>query len=360
MDNPELVDIGRNPHSRPCLTPSSLLAESCQSGPPMAGPFLTNPLLKQFRPVLPERETQQILLNRGVPKFSSTAEVSNEDKISALASLPAAYRASIDGTRFAQRVVAQVLTSLNLRNPQDPRYRRFYYSHANVMRGGKIIAMPDFLQSLTGSGFVLAGPSGVGKTAFLQRLRVLLGERHSVLWGDGDMPAEYVLVPMLIIQWPDCGTRDGLLENLRNALIRELGCAQTEEHVFSNFRGRHAVDAAIATCVLVNLGLFVLDGMCNQSRFGECREILDFVATFKARSGITTIISCTHSYCDLMRTGLTKSFLLAPFLATIRRSTKGGETIRTTLSPATWVRLTNCLRQSKGVTHGALWTEFCP
>lgn len=267
---------------------------------------IENPLLGLFRFQLSELEVKKLLYCRGVPKVDDIDGLSMEQKVRGLASLPRAYRPTTDAARLAQRVIAQMHASLELRNPQDPRYLRFYYDQADVMRGGKIKPMPEFLESLTGAGFLLAGPSGSGKTAFLQRLRVLVGERHTKLTGTGDAPAEFMFLPMLILRWPDCGTLYGLLANLRNALIGELGCSQTSESAFANLLGPFGTSAAIATCVFLNLGLLAIDGMCKHSLRGEANEILDFIATFKAKTGIPTIISCTYPALQLITRGGSK------------------------------------------------------
>lgn len=267
---------------------------------------IENPLLRLLQSQLPELKVKKLLHHRGVPEVNNIDGLSMEQKVLALASLPRAYRPTIDAARFAQRVVTQMHVSLELRNPQDPRYLRFYYDQADVMRGGKIKPMPDFLESLTGAGFLLAGPSGSGKTVFLQRLRVLVGERHTKITGIGDAPAEFIFIPMLILRWPDCGTLFGLLANLRNALIGELGCSQTSESAFANLLGPFGASAAIATCVFLNLGLLAVDGMCKQSLYGDPKEILDFIATFKARTGIPTIVCCTYPALQLIARGGSK------------------------------------------------------
>ncbi|WP_295995137.1 hypothetical protein [Rugamonas sp.] len=290
---------------------ADIAAQSANAGcierfPPVLTGAIENPLLRLLQSQLPELKVKKLLHHRGVPRVDNNDGLSMEQKLLALASLPRAYRPTIDAARFAQRVVMQMHVSLELRNPQDPRYLRFYYDQADVMRGGKIKPMPEFLESLTGAGFLLAGPSGSGKTVFLQRLRALVGERHTKIIGIGDAPAEFIFVPMLILRWPDCGTLFGLLANLRNALIGELGCSQTSENAFANLLGPFGPSAAIATCVFLNLGLLAVDGMCKQSLYGDPKEILDFIATFKARTGIPTIVCCTYPALQLIARGGSK------------------------------------------------------
>lgn len=288
------------------IAADSANADCTERFPTVLTGAIENPLLRLLQSHLPELKVKKLLHHRGVPEVNNINGLSMEQKVLALASLPRAYRPTIDAARFAQRVVTQMHVSLELRNPQDPRYLRFYYDQADVMRGGKIKPMPEFLESLTGAGFLLAGPSGSGKTAFLQRLRALVGERHTKIIGIGDAPAEFIFIPMLILRWPDCGTLFGLLANLRNALIGELGCSQTSENAFANLLGPFGPSAAIATCVFLNLGLLAVDGMCKQSLDGDPKEILDFIATFKSRTGIPTIVCCTYPALQLIARGGSK------------------------------------------------------
>jgi hypothetical protein len=199
-----------------------------------ASVLIENPLLARIRPVLSEKETRVILKNRGVPELQFPESASVDQKISGLANISTAYWPTTYAARFGQRVLAQVRASLSLRNPEDVRYAGFIYEQANVLRGGKVGAAPDFLGSMTGCGFILAGPSGAGKTAFLQRLRVLVGsEPHMIQTSRG----QFSFLPMLALRWPDCGTLAGLLSNLREALIGELGLGRANDGIFANIVG---------------------------------------------------------------------------------------------------------------------------
>lgn len=257
-------------------------------------PRSENLLTVHMQKVPTEAEAKQILRCRGVPKLSNLQTGSAEEKISAMTYLQFAYIPTDQAARFARKITAEVRKSLLLRNPEDPRYSKFFHGQANVMRGGRLIAMPSFLHSLQGASFILAGPSGAGKTALIQRLRALIGQGHTVIRGSGVAPPEMFFLPMLVIRWPDCGTLEGLLANFREAIIGEIGSSATSEDVFSNFNGRNARNAAIATAIFLNLGLFVLDGGCMRSLREEHREILDFVSTLQEYSGIPTLLSCTY------------------------------------------------------------------
>ncbi|GIZ51922.1 hypothetical protein NCCP691_19360 [Noviherbaspirillum aridicola] len=318
MAEPDLVLRGtatdRISHSPSGLTlpsPHGLpLQQEAPSPAFLAGPQFSpethsgeNPLIGYVPPVLPETELRARLRNRAVPQFENTDCLTPEQKVAALACLPMTYRANTEGARFAQRVIAQVRASLALRNPENPRYARFYYGQADVMHGGRLKPMPDYLGGLSGPGVILAGPSGSGKSALLHRLRFLVGLQPVRLHGKGIAPAEFIFLPMLTLRWPDCGTLAGLLANFRDALIAELGSSQTSEAVFANMTGRRGSSVAIATCIFLNLGLLVVDGMCLRSLRGEFREILDFLSTLKRHSGIPTILSCTYPALQVITRG---------------------------------------------------------
>lgn len=234
------------------------------------------------------------LRSAGVPRVDIQA-ISAEERIAALARLQFAYYPSTAAALFSQKVIAQVRTSLLLRNPEHPRYAKFFFGQADVLGGGRPKPMPSFLHSLQGTGFVLAGPSGSGKSALIQRLRTIFGEAHRItLTGSGIAPAEMRLLPMLVVQWPHCGTLRGLLANFREAIIGELGSAASSDAAFSNFAGPNGTNAVKAACILLNLGLLVVDGACIHHIGRECKDIVQFIASFQQYSGIPTLISCTY------------------------------------------------------------------
>jgi hypothetical protein len=283
----------------PCRSGSEI---TLQSGVAGSGTVLVeNPLLSCVSAVLTEKATRAKLKRRGVPELQHPELASIEQKICGLANISMAYWPTTSAVRFAQRVLAQVHVSLSLRNPEDARYVQFIYEQGSVLRGARVGSAPDFLASTTGAGFILAGPSGSGKTAFLQRLRVLIGTEPSLIQTSR---GQFSFVPMLILRWPDCGKLTGLLSNLREALIGELGLAHAHAGIFSNLVGTNGPNAAIATCIILNLGLLVIDGMCLRSIRAEYLEILDFISTFEERTGIPTVLSCTYPALQvLVRSG---------------------------------------------------------
>lgn len=284
-------------------------------------------------PRVPDETTARNLLRRrGMPKPAQPHELSVEDKLMALPRMWYAYNPPIEAIRFAQSVVATVRNSLLLRNPEHPRYARFYHAQAEVLSGKRLIARPSFLSALGGAGMLLAGPTGSGKSALLQRIRSLIGEEHTLLTSkQADAPAQMIFLPVLIVQWPDCGTLDGLLANIREQLIGELANASTNECVFANFKGSNGSNAAIATCILLNLGLLVVDGCRASSITKDWREISDFIASFSAYSGIPTILSCTY-----------------PFQQVVAR--KGGKGASVTSAATLGLEY---------LDPGSLWTSYC-
>lgn len=258
------------------------------------GIFVETAMTRQIGPVPSFQDALKRLRFKGVSTLNTTGTVSSEYKLSALMQFSSAYFSSSANVWFAQKIIAMVRASLSLRDPSQPRYSKFIHGQRDVMAGGALKAMPSFLHSLQGAGLLLAGPAGTGKTAFIQRLRACIGEEHTLIRLGGSAPAEMRFLPMLYVRWPDCGTLAGLLGNIRNALISELGSAETDARAFSNFFGKHGQNIAIATCIFLNLGLFVIDGGGIRSLRGEYREILNFVATLQEFSGIPTIVSCTY------------------------------------------------------------------
>lgn len=264
------------------------------------GIFVETAITRQIGPVPTFQDAMNGLRFKVTSMLDTPGTVSNEHKLSALTQFSSAYFPSSANAWLAQKVIAMVRASLSLRDPSQPRYSKFIHGQRDVMAGGELKAMPAFLHSLQGAGVLLAGPTGTGKTAFIQRLRACIGEEHTLVRLGGAAPAEMRFLPVLYVRWPDCGTLLGLLGNMRNALISELGSADTDVRALSYFFGKRGQNIAIATCIFLNLGLFVIDGASIRSLRGEYREILNFVATLQEFSGIPTIVSCTYPVAQVV------------------------------------------------------------
>ncbi|OWW20767.1 hypothetical protein [Noviherbaspirillum denitrificans] len=323
--------VGRNPGNSAESAHGALFYPPKDVVEGFPSPLSENLLTSCIRKVPSETRAKELLRRRGVPKLEDLEGKSVEDKIAALAYLQYAYNPPLAAARFTQKVLASVRASLLLRNPEDRRYWQFLYQQGQVLRGGRPIAMPQFLRSLQGAGFILAGPSGVGKTALVQRLRALIGQEPVLVnWG-GDAPAQMTFIPMVVVKWPECGTLAGLLANFRQVLISEIGPSVATDYHFSNFMGSNGTNAAISAALLLNLGLFVLDGGCIRSLRGEFRDILGFISTLQRNSGIPTLITCTY-----------------PVLQAIARS--GGAGANTASAHAEFLDL---------LPPGPLWASYC-
>jgi hypothetical protein len=258
------------------------------------GVFAETAMTRQIGPIPSFQGALEKLRFKGNSALNTTGTGLSECKLTALSQFSSAYFPSSRKAWLANSVIAAVRASLSLRDPTQPRYSKFIHGQRDVLAGGQLKPMPSFLHSLQGTGFLFAGPTGTGKTAFIQRLRACIGEEHSIVRLGGAAPAEMRFLPVLYVRWPDCSTLPGLLANIRNALLSEFGSADTDERALANFSGKHGSQAAIATCILLNVGLFVIDGGSIRSLRSDYREILSFVATLQEYSGIPTIVSCTY------------------------------------------------------------------
>ena len=172
---------------------------------------------KLLRPTMSAEATKRVLRRRAVEKPSGPV-TTTEAKFEALARFPLAFNPSPQAIAFTQKVVATVRESALLRDPAQPAYEKFINQQAAMMHGGPAHSMPTLLQSQQGYGFVLASPTGVGRSAYLQRLHVYLGTNSQFVHPHGDASTQLIFVPMLLVMWPTCGTMRGFLLAMRDAL----------------------------------------------------------------------------------------------------------------------------------------------
>lgn len=244
---------------------------------------------------IPSRvESLQLLSTRGIDVPNDFRNLSDAKKINALSYMHYAFLASTEHADFFAKVVAAIRSSLLLRNPEHTRYLRFYFEQLTTLHLQEEPAAPDFLANFQGAGFIIAGPTGSGKSALIQRIRFLLGSYTIVHANTASGEIELKFVPILVVKWPNCGTLSGLLENIRNAINAELGhnisAVSGLGRVSVNKRGQRI----IKLCIALNLGLLVVDGANTNSLNSEIEDIFRFISTLKNYSGIPTLLSCTY------------------------------------------------------------------
>lgn len=217
-------------------------------------------------------------------------------QIDALAGLPNGYLALDSHVTFVESLLARVRAATAARNFGDGRYRLLYHGTRSVLQGGPLSVLPPAPRSLIGTGMALCGPSQLGRTALLQRIRTLLGEPFvAELPPPG--PPMMLVVPMLSSHYPTCGTLRGLLQDLRHNLVIEVGAAGASPDAYSDLLGPNGPNMAIALCIALNVSVLAVDGACAESlRTGQPLEVMGFLERLQQRSGILVLLSGTPAF----------------------------------------------------------------
>lgn len=251
--------------------------------------------------VPPSDQVRRALQHRGVPADPALLHADTAHKLDAMSSFGSSFLATDETATFVELVLAQVRRHLAAKNFGDEHYRRFYNQTIRVMNGEPLFPLPSSLESLSGSCLALVGPSMTGKTALLQRIRVMLGSPFSVearpitRWR-GSTPATMTFIPSLNLTYPSCNTTHGLLKDLRERLVPCISTDDTPAHVLTDLLGPNGENAAIAACILLNVSLITVDGGNLSSISGNAFEIPAFLLKLNQYSGIPVVLSGTCAY----------------------------------------------------------------
>lgn len=236
------------------------------------------------------------LRKRLVPEDRDLWKAGPEAKIQAMTQFGKGYLATEDIVRYTYTLVSAYVDCMQNKCITNPRYRRYFYSFQQAVQGRGPIPSRDNLDTLTGVNFVITGCSQSGRTAYIQRLRNLFGPPFRVV---ASSLADIKLVwyfPIVVLQWPSCGTLKGLLEQIREKFVSEIKDPASLAPIFRKMRGKSAASAVIAVSVLLNVGLFVIDGANAQSLKGQIRDILKFLCRLQGHTNIPLLLSCTDMF----------------------------------------------------------------
>lgn len=235
------------------------------------------------------------LRNRLVPRDADLWKASYVEKISALGDFDSGYLATEEICRFSVNLVSAYVKSMRTRSLDNPRYRRFFGSFLQRLQGRGQFPARENLETLTGVSFVLAGCSQMGRTAYVQRLRTLFGPPFRVLRPGAEFPLLWYF-PIVVLRWPTCGTPEGLYKQFREKLVSELKDPTDLNPILRKVAGEKAPAALTALCVLLNVGLLVVDGACAGSIRRGMREILSFLSTLQGHTNIPVLFSCSEVF----------------------------------------------------------------
>ncbi|WP_157696333.1 hypothetical protein [Caballeronia temeraria] len=284
----EWVEENQRPPSRHAVTPyhQPLL-------------FSKSERLSEFLRIVPTSEVRRTLAYRAVPRDPALWSGDRSHKIDALSDFDQSYAPTEDVTTFTELILARIRRTFLAKDFGDEHYREFFHGTRKVLQKEPLRPVPESLSSTKGSIFILTGPSLCGRTAYLHRLRRLLGKPFEV-HGTGPAPAFMHVIPAIYLNYPECGTLTGLLGDLRHALVAAVGSAGTPSGVFPELAGLNAVNAAISLCILLNVGVFIVDGASFESLKGEPREVLAFLLKLQQASAIPVIFSATCAYAHVL------------------------------------------------------------
>lgn len=252
--------------------------------------------LPEFLPAPSKAAIIKQLRNRLVPDDKDLWKAGPEAKLRAMNNFDKGYLATEEVARYTYSLVSAYVECMAARHITDPRYRRYFYSFQQAVQGRGPIPSRESLDTLTGVNFVVIGRSQSGRTAYIQRLRTMFGAPFRVVGPSLDHIKLVWYFPVIVLQWPTCGTLKGLLEQFRDKLVSEIKDPESLAHVFKRMRGKNAATAAIAAAVLLNVGLLVIDGACAQSLKGRVREILTFLCKLQGHTNIPLLFSCSDVF----------------------------------------------------------------
>lgn len=219
-------------------------------------------------------------------------------KLDSLADFGMSYRPTAEVVAFVETLLAKIRLAYQHKDFADERYRTFYYSSRNVMEGAALLPLPEGLK-LPGLGFSMVGPSGMGRTALINRLKDILGKPFQTRLPHEAAPAQMWVIPILVLDYPACGTVQGLLSELRRVLRSELGNINTPPKVLHDLLGTDGPSAAIHLCIQLNILLIVIDGASARSMAGSSFDVLGFLLRLREHAGIPFVLSGTCAFMAL-------------------------------------------------------------
>jgi hypothetical protein len=324
--------------ARPNVQASELVVSDVA---PLLDAFRGNQRLLELLRVPSSEEVQERLHYDAVPWRQELLSADRSLKIDALASIGDAYLPTSAVTAFVEVILARVRRHVYLKNFKDDRYRNLYHLSARIVAEGKsVAALPNAKSSLKGSCFSLIGPSQMGKTALLQRIRTILGPTFEVRMGRYDSPREHasetpskmMVIPCLNLSMPKCRTVNGFLSHLRDCLVGEIRDADTPSNALAQLESTSGETMAASACILLNVCLITVDGADFRAVEMDNLEIAEFLVRLQQYTGIPILLSCTSAYSHFLSlSGSLSSNLFGAFsyhLDPIRKPTVGNRELR--------------------------------
>lgn len=218
-----------------------------------------------------------------------------EEKIAALSNYCGAYLPMREGLTFASLLLAKIREVYRAKQFGCEEFRLFYHANAEVMNGARLRPLPACLSAINGAGFTLTGPSLMGRTALLHRIVEMLGRPFTVT-GRHPAPVQMIVMPLLFLTYPTCGTLRGLIRDMRQRVLAGIGHHKLHLNALSDMEGPNGENVAIALCTLLNVGAVVVDGAGFGDVNGKTESILKFLVKLRQDTGIPVVISGTSAF----------------------------------------------------------------
>lgn len=199
-----------------------------------------------------------------------------------------------ESINFVAQVLAKIRQVYRAKNFGSEEFRTYFHAMSQVMSGRRLPPIPSCVTAISEIGFWLTGPSGMGRTATLKRLAEILGKPFMVE-GEHPAPRRMWIMPILFLNYPTCGTRAGLLREMRMRVLADIGTHATDINALSDLE-RDDEEAAIALCTLLNVGVVVVDGAGWRCVNGHTQRVLSFLLRLRQFSGVPVLISGTSAF----------------------------------------------------------------
>lgn len=256
-----------------------------------------NERLEEFMRVPSFEEVRAELSFKAVPSDPELWLAPREVKLDALRNFTQSYLATKAVVHFVELLRGGARNHLALQEYGNPEYREWFYLVRDFLSGYEP-ELPRTRATGGASCMAITGASQTGKTALLQRIRLAMGT--PIALDGGDTSPSIRLVPVLSVFYPDCNTVEGLLRNIRHALLTEVGGPKADQKRFPEFKGPKGADVAISLCVLLNVCLITVDGASARHATGRSMDVVKFLLRLQSYAGVQVLVAGTPVFMDFL------------------------------------------------------------
>ncbi|AKZ64647.1 hypothetical protein F506_20095 [Herbaspirillum hiltneri N3] len=238
----------------------------------------------------------------GNPRAKELQNADINTKLDAITNdFPGAHMVVKETSTFFAQVNARVRRFYQSKLFGDEAFRLYFHACTEIKNGGNLRPIPPCLSSFTDTSFWMTGPSGMGRTAALERFVQMLGKPFRVE-GTHPVPQLMYIFPCIFLRYPTCGTLEGLFRDLRYQVLAGISNHTVEINALSQLLGGRGKNrgtpenVAIALCTMLNVGIFILDGGGWANVNSKTSSIFSFLLKLREFSGIPILVSGTSAF----------------------------------------------------------------